>query len=293
MQKVTPSYLRANPLPEHDGAADKQERGRVLVIAGSVEIPGAALLAAVGALRAGAGVLQVATCQSAAGPLRMAMPEAMVVGCGETPAGGIPPSEAVRLGPLARDCDAVLIGPGMVDDEAVAELTLLLLGETFGPHFVLDAQSFVQMRRHLEVLKRHRHRLVTTPHSGEMAKFLNLKRDVVDRDPNACAQQASEMSGAVVALKGAETHIVSPSGKSWLCDHGCVGLATSGSGDTLAGILAGLLARGAGVDRAACWSVFIHAEAGQRLTKSYGRVGFLAREIPQEVPRIMEDLQNG
>ena len=91
----------------------------------------------------------------------------------------------------------------------------------------------------------------------------------------------------------AVTHIVSPSGKSWLCDHGCIGLATSGSGDTLAGILAGLLARGAGVDRAACWSVFIHAEAGQRLTKSYGRVGFLAREIPQEVPRIMEDLQNG
>jgi ADP-dependent NAD(P)H-hydrate dehydratase len=130
-----------------------------------------------------------------------------------------------------------------------------------------------------------------TPHSGEMAKFLEVSRQEVDREPLAAAQKAARLIGGVVALKGAITHIVSPSGESWLCDHGCIGLATSGSGDTLAGILAGLLARGVAPGLAACWSAYIHAEAGQRLTKRHGAVGFFAREIPGEIPGIMQDLK--
>src|ERR1700710_437870 len=104
---VTPQFLRANPLPSHEQESDKQARGRALVIAGSVEVPGAALLAGLGALRAGAGVLRIATCRSSAPHLGMAMPEAMIIGCLETPSGGISPSESGRLAELAQDDDAV------------------------------------------------------------------------------------------------------------------------------------------------------------------------------------------
>ena len=291
MQIITPAYLCENPLPDHDGAGDKQQRGRVLVVAGSRENPGAAFLASLGVLRAGAGILQVATCDSAATHLRMAMPEALVVGCYETMAGGLSPASGTRLVELASGCDAVLIGPGMVDEEAVAELTTTLLKDSSGARFVLDAEAFVQMRIDTDRLKRQGGRVVVTPHSGEMAKFLGGKRDEIDQEPEASAQRACELTGAVVALKGAVTHIVSPTGDTWLCNHGCIGLATSGSGDTLAGILAGLIARGAELGLAASWSVYMHAEAGRRLTKKVGSVGFLAREIPDEIPRIMQDLK--
>src|SRR5437764_8058691 len=96
LTRVTPDFLRAHPLPRHEHDGDKQARGRVLVIAGSTEVPGAALLAGLGALRAGAGVLQIATCRTAAPHLGIAMPEAMVVGCRETAAGGIDPADAPR-----------------------------------------------------------------------------------------------------------------------------------------------------------------------------------------------------
>lgn len=289
MQKITHSYLKAHPLPDHR-SGDKQARGRVLIIGGSVEIPGAALLASLGALRAGAGVLQIATCESAAGALRMSVPEAMVVGCRETPAGGIHPSSAERLAELARDCDAVLVGPGMVDSEAVAALSRALLEKVARPLFVLDAEAFVQMRTYPELLAVHGKRIVGTPHAGEMSKFLNVSRGEVERKAPIIVQQVSKNTGAIIVLKGSVTYVAGPSGDAWLCDHGCIGLGTSGSGDTLAGIVTGLLARGTEPSRAACWGVYLHAEAGQRLTTKFGSVGFLAREIPDQIPGVMADL---
>ena len=131
------------------------------------------------------------------------------------------------------------------------------------------------------------------PHAGEMAKFMNITRDEVEGDPIDAVRKAAAIVGGVVALKGKATHIVDPSDQLWLCEHGCIGLATSGSEDTLAGILAGLLARGAAPTLAAAWSVYANAEAGQRLAARNGVVGFLAREIPGEIPGILEDLREG
>lgn len=118
----------------------------MLVVAGSVEVPGAALLAGLGALRAGAGVLQIATCRSSASALGIAMPEAMVVGCRETAAGGIDPADHKRLVELGSSCDAVLIGPGMIDEPAVAQLTSELLRQLKDVTFVLDATAFTTLK---------------------------------------------------------------------------------------------------------------------------------------------------
>jgi hydroxyethylthiazole kinase-like uncharacterized protein yjeF len=288
---VTPEFLRAHPLPTHEQEGDKQARGRVLVIAGSVEVAGAALLAGLGVLRAGAGILQIATCQSVASHLAMAMPEAMVVRCQETPAGDIDPANAPRLIELGSGCDAVLIGPGMMDEAAVAELTSELLKHLERPVFILDACAFATLKAR-GVPGGRAGKIVATPHSGEMAKFLQLPREEVDEAPLRAARQAAAALQAVIAMKGASTHVVSPKGEAWLSQNGSIGLATSGSGDTLAGILAGLLARGTHPALATIWAVYMHGEAGRRLANRNGTLGLLAREIPGEIPGIMQELSD-
>jgi ADP-dependent NAD(P)H-hydrate dehydratase len=289
--RVTEALLRTMPLPRHAEGEDKDQRGRVLVIAGSVEVPGAALLAGVAALRAGAGKLQIATCRSVAPQLGLAVPEARVLGLDETATGGISAGEAERLaGQIAR-CDAVLIGPGMMDNDAAALLTARLLERTGGsPGFVLDAAALLRLRDCETVLRPHGGRVVITPHAGEMAGLLGIPREVVLADPLAAARRAAAALHVVVAMKGGCTQIVSPDGAAWSCDQGNVGLATSGSGDTLAGIITGLLARGATPVEATLWGVYLHGEAGNRLAASRGPVGFLAHELLAEIPAIMAGL---
>ncbi|MBV8913539.1 MAG: NAD(P)H-hydrate dehydratase, partial [Acetobacteraceae bacterium] len=130
---------------------------------------------------------------------------------------------------------------------------------------------------------------IITPHAGEMAKLLDCKREEVEADPAAAGREAASRYRCIVVMKGAQTQIVEPGGTAYLFTGGTVGLATSGSGDTLAGVTVALLARGTPPVWAAIWGVFLHGEAGTRLFRRYGGIGFLAREIPGEVPRIMAE----
>jgi hydroxyethylthiazole kinase-like uncharacterized protein yjeF len=287
--EITRDFLLAHPLPEPEIEGDKQSRGRVLVVAGSVDIPGAALLAGLGSLRAGSGILQIATCRSNAAHLGVAIPEAMVIGCNETSGGGIDPESAERLIKLGTDCDAVVIGPGMTDPAAVAELTLAMLRRLNGPAFVLDALAFSTLRAD-EIPQDRVGKIIVTPHSGEMATFLDVRREDVVKNPLQAARRAAAALPAVVAMKGAETYVVAENGQAWLSRNGSIGLATSGSGDTLAGILAGLLARGTEACLATVWAVYMHGQAGRNLTMRLGAFGLLAREIPGEIPAIMQGL---
>jgi ADP-dependent NAD(P)H-hydrate dehydratase len=286
---ITAEFLRRMPLPQPAEDGDKDQRGRVLVVAGSTSVPGAALLAATAALRAGAGKLQIATCQSIATQLGLAMPEALVLGLPETPSGEIDQSAAVALRERIARCDAVLIGPGMLDEEAAAALTSNLLDCDPGSAFVLDAGALGGLKDVAAVLARHGGRTVITPHAGEMANLLGMDKHDVLRRPAEIAGEAATLLHCVVALKGARTYIAAPDGGSWTHSDGNVGLATSGSGDTLAGIVAGLLARGVAPLEAAQWGVFLHGEAGNRLAQSRGPLGFLARELLAEIPGIMAE----
>ena len=287
MNAVTPGLLRAHKLPVHE-AGDKGLRGQILIVGGCREVPGAALLAATGALRAGAGRLQIATTRGIAPALGLMMPEALVIGLDETEAGGIAPDNAERIAKAASHADALLIGPGMMEQPATNDLTAALL-DRIGCPALLDAGALDCLPDLAGTLERHAGRLVITPHAGEMARLLGVERDAIAADPVAAARRAAAMLHCVVVMKGASTHIVSPQGEAWRFDGGTIGLATSGSGDTLAGIIGGLLARAMAPAWAAIWGVFLHGEAGTRLTRRYGGMGLLAREIPGEVPAIMAE----
>lgn len=294
---VTDGLLRSMPLPRHQEGQDKDERGRVLVIGGSVETPGGVLLAGLAALRAGAGKLQIATCRSIAPPLAVAVPEARVIGLEETPDGGIAAVAADTLTERCGRTDVVLLGPGMLGGDAVSLLTRRLLEAVRDPCFVLDAAALHELDGCRTAfggpLGEHAGRIVLTPHAGEMARLLGLRREVVLADPLAAAREAATGLQAVVAMKGGCTFVVDPGGRAWSCDRGNVGLATSGSGDTLAGIIAGLLARGAAPAEATVWGVYLHAEAGARLARRQGPIGYLARELLAEIPGIMAGFEDG
>ncbi len=291
MTPVTEALLRANPLPRHGGTQDKDGRGRVLVVGGSLEVPGGALLAAVGALRAGAGKLQIATCRSIAPHMGLAVPEALVMGLPETEAGGIGAEAAGRLVTQADRVDALLIGPGMMDPDATAALTAAVLAGTGCEGIVLDAGALHGLDKQADTLRRHAGRVVLTPHAGEMAHLLGVPRADVEADPLSHARRAAAALHSVVVMKGGETTIVTPQGEAWRFTGGTVGLATSGSGDTLAGVVTGLLARGAVPLWAAIWGVYLHGTAGAVLMGRHGGVGFLARELLAEVPALMAGLE--
>jgi hydroxyethylthiazole kinase-like uncharacterized protein yjeF len=277
--------LRGWPLVKPSAQGDKEERGRTLVAGGSAEIPGAALLAGTAALRAGAGKLTVATVQRMALAMAMALPDARVIGLPETAGGGLDASGALVLAPLAQRANALLIGPGL-QDEAAAPLFVQTLLQHLPPDLplLLDALGLCAAPH----VPRREGGLLVTPHAGEMAQLCGEPKADVQADAARCAQDAAQRWHAVVVLKGATTHIAAPDGRLWRHEGGNPGLATSGSGDILAGLIAGLVARGTPLEQAAVWGVALHARAGEQLAARMGGLGFLARELSAEIPHLMD-----
>jgi hydroxyethylthiazole kinase-like uncharacterized protein yjeF len=289
---INSSLLRRRPLPRPDEGGSKEERGRVLVFGGSPEMPGAAVLAGVSALRAGAGKLQIATAAPAAPLVAAAVPEARVFALPQTRGGAFQAAGLRAVSEYVRAARAVLVGPGMDDEEAAARLTKALLPHLSGDAtLVLDANALNALARAPRLLRGLGGRAILTPHATEMSEMTGEGEDSIKRDPAAAARRAAERFGAVVALKGRETFVAAPGdARVYVNRAGNVGLATSGSGDTLAGLVAGLAARGAAPLVAALWGVHVHALAGERLAPGTGALGYLARELPGEFPPVIAGL---
>jgi hydroxyethylthiazole kinase-like uncharacterized protein yjeF len=283
---IDDALLRAWPLPAVENDGDKESRGRVLVVAGSGEMPGAAILAGTAALRAGAGKLVVATPQSAAQAVALALPEARVIALPEGPDGSPTAFALPLLQDLGSSTAALLVGPGMVGREGTlafvqsllplfAQATILL--DALAMDTVLSAGRFAQP-------------VILTPHAGEMAHLTGRDKEDLQEDALAVAMRQAAAWNAVVALKGATTAIATPDQRAWTHEAQAPGLGTSGSGDVLAGLVAGLAARGAAPEQALAWGVALHARAGIALAQRHGMVGYLARELAAEVPALMHGL---
>jgi ADP-dependent NAD(P)H-hydrate dehydratase len=260
--------------------ADKDGRGRVLVIGASQDVPGAVLLTGTAALRSGAGKLQLAVAAEAAVVLGAAMPEARIIRI----AGG----DVAAVAEHAARNDAVVVGPGMMEEETARRLTRALGAARGEASFVFDAAAMTSLAP--EEGRAFGGRLVLTPHAGEMAALSGRDKDEVLDEPLEIAREVSAAYQAVVIMKGRDSHVVSPDGRAWQHVGGVVGLATSGSGDVLAGVVGGLLARGFSPVDAAIIGVYLHGRAGWRLSHEVGPLGFLARELPGEIPQIMAEI---
>lgn len=288
---VTPTLLRDWPLPAP--GSDKYSRGALLVIGGSRTTPGAALLAGLAALRAGAGKLTVAVPESVSVQLAVALPEAGVRGLPETPEGSL---GAVGLDRIAHDletADTVLIGPGLDDMDSTEELLRALLdggSVSEDASIVLDAYALGSLPKLADRLGPWQGRLILTPNPKEAGILLG--RDVADLTADVV-----EIAGRYQAVVSCQGSIARPSGGEapeevslWEITTGYGGLGTSGSGDVLAGTIAGLRARGTTDAQAACWGTHLHAAAADRLASRLGPLGFLARELADQLPALMLEL---
>jgi hydroxyethylthiazole kinase-like uncharacterized protein yjeF len=283
IDELTPRLLRDWELPDPRGS--KYDRGSVLVVGGSAKTPGAAQLSGLAALRVGAGHLSMAVARSAAVSLAVATPEAGVIGLAENDRGSVTAGNLDVLDDELKSVDAVLVGPGLDDSKETKRLIEQLVPK-LGPEawLVLDAYALWPLPELVESIGPVRGRLILTPNEAEAERLLG--RDLgSEHDVAAIAANYS----AVVTCRGT---ISDPEGRCWRTGAGDVGLATSGSGDVLAGTVAGLVARSGDGPQATCWATYAHAAAGDRLAARVGRLGFLAREILDELPAVMIELDS-
>ena len=288
--RVSRELLRGWPLPQPDDADSKEERGRVIVIGGSSSVPGAVLLAGEAALRVGAGKLQLATAASVAGGLALAVPEALVVALDQDDDGNLRGDAGKVLADRAERAQAVVIGVGMTDPDAVRDIISTLV-HVEGPTLVLDAAGITCLEGcGAELLAPARERVILTPNAVEAAALAACELDEVNDDPVRTASRLVAELGVVVSLKGSTTYTCAPDGRIFADDAGNVGLGTSGSGDVVAGAIGGLAARGADPLQAAVYGIHVHAVAGDRLAARVGPLGYLARELPAEFPAILASL---
>lgn len=246
---VTPELLGDWPLPAFDDDADKGSRGVVHVLGGAASTPGAVLLAGLAGLRVGAGKLRISTVPETAVALAVAVPEALVDGSLDAS--------------VDEGADAYVAGPGLLEPgDLVARLP------SDAPA-VVDAVALHDLPAALPAT------CVLTPNTKELHSLAGREGPLEE-----LALEVAAGRGAVVVARG---WVAAADGRLWEVREGSVALATSGSGDVLAGVVGGLLARGASPEQAGCWGQYLHAAAGRR-------VGLLARELLDPLPRLVEHL---
>lgn len=279
------------PPPRLARTAHKGDAGRVLCLAGSATMPGAAILCARAAQRAGAGLVAVGCLDALlATVLPPAAPEAVLLDlCEAFELGGrVRPGAAERL--AARAPHAVLVGPGLGDDARTRALLALVLA-TFEVPLVLDADALNALEGEPERLRAARAPLVLTPHPGEAARLLGRALPMDDAGRAAAARELAARSGASVCLKGHGTVVAEPGGATWRNPSGNPGMATAGAGDVLAGILVAYLALvRAGADpawtpaAAARAAVYVHGLAGDLAAEARGERALIASDLVEALP---------
>lgn len=279
---ITPDLLREWPLPAPGDS--KYGRGQLIVVGGATRSPGAAMLAGLAALRVGAGRLTLAVAESVAPHVGVAVPESGIVPLAETPGGHVMGAGVRDAADDINAADAVLLGPGL-DDAEETEAMLRLLPDLVSDDAVviLDAYA-LGVAGKVPELEKLSGRLVVTPNTTE-AELL-LGHDSSDDDA-ADAVEIAQKYGAVVSYQAV---IAAPDGRVWTTGTGSGGLGTSGSGDVLAGAIAGLCARGADPAQATVWATHAHHSSGDRLAVAVGPLGYLASELLDELPRVLVEI---
>jgi len=277
----------AQRLPARPRDGHKGRFGHVLVVAGSEGKTGAATLAALGAARAGAGLVTIA--HPAGLVLAGAAAELMTAPVPAAAGGSFGRAAEKAVLELAAARDVVALGPGVGRGEETRAFVRRTSRELANP-LVLDADGLVAFAEALGELRARRAATVLTPHPGEAALLLGSSPAEVNRDRLAAARRLAAESGACVALKGAATVIAGPDGYATVNPTGGPALSAGGTGDVLTGVIAGLLAQGVAPRDAAALGVYLHGAAADRLAAGRGDAGLLASEVAGALPDALRTL---
>ncbi|HEU4997489.1 MAG TPA: NAD(P)H-hydrate dehydratase [Lapillicoccus sp.] len=270
-------------------APGRETGGRLLIVGGSRQTPGAVRLAAEAALRAGAETVQVLTVRSTAPAFAVAVPELFVAGVDETADGEIAPGGFGQAAEMAEQADVVLVGPGFMSPRAAVDLCRPLLPRLSGCRVVIDALAMAVFAAE-PAFRFADGQAILSPNSGELGLALDEDPKRAEEDPADAARRLTRRANAVVTSGSATTYVAAPGGEIWVDRAGHDGLAASGSGDVKAGIIAAAFGHLADAEKAAVWGGHVHARAGELVASRVGRVGFLASEVVTAVPEVLTTL---
>lgn len=287
------SQLTSSLLPPRPADSHKGTFGRALLVAGSPQYPGAALLATSAATRSGAGLVELTTESSVYDLVVGAVPEAIYTPLAESNSRELDSSESARqVIDRAAAATSVLIGPGFgtsVNKSIFARTLAKQAGSL--PPLVIDADALNILAGTYRWWESLPESTIVTPHPGEMARLLRRSTTEVQADRLGAARSAAEQWGVNVVLKGAATLIVSPAGRVRISPFVNAGLAKGGTGDVLAGLASGLLAQMP--DRpfdAAALAVYVHGLAGEIARSSKGEIGMRAGDVIDAIPDAFIEL---
>jgi NAD(P)H-hydrate epimerase len=270
-------------LPLRSTDAHKGSYGHLLVVAGSVGRTGAAVLACLGALRVGTGLVTCATPASQQPVVAAQLPEPMTEPLPETAARTLSAKAVERVVELLSRMDAVALGPGVGLDPETRAAVRTLVRDAERP-MVVDADALTALAGRPGLCREAPAPRLLMPHPGEAARLLGCSIAEVQKDRIASARRLAAESGAVVALKGAGTVVASPDGRAMLNPTGNPGMATGGTGDVLTGVAGGLLAQGVAPAAALSAAVYLHGLAGDLVAEARGEAGLVAGDVADAIP---------
>lgn len=277
-------------LPPRSPETHKGDVGHAWLLAGSVGLSGAAALCAMGALRAGAGLVTLGIPKRLHDPLAAKLTEAMLTILPETADGTLSLQALPAIVSAIESRDAAAIGPGLSQHPQTAELVRRLLPRIAKP-LVLDADGLNALAQDVGLLKKLPLPIILTPHPGEMGRLARLSPAEVQRDRQRIATGFAKMHRVIVVLKGRGTVVAGFDGSVYVNETGNPGMASGGCGDVLTGMIAGLLAQKLSVWDAARLGVYLHGLAGDLAAAERGPIGLLASDLLDRIPLAIRQYQ--
>lgn len=268
-------------LPDRDKNAHKGDFGKILLLCGSRGYTGAAALAAMGALRSGAGLVYLGVPESIYAIEAVKLTEAIVLPLPDD-GGKLSPDALPEIRRLLSKMDAVLIGCGLGQSEGTLAAVRTVLEEFPGP-VVVDADGINLLARHMDILRERHAPTILTPHAGEFARIGGNN----EADRVAETERFAKKYGCILLLKGHET-VISDGAESYVNQTGNPGMAVGGSGDVLSGIIVSLLGQGIEPLTAASCGAWLHGKAGDICAEEIGQYGMLPTDMVEVLPRLLK-----
>lgn len=269
--------------------AHKGDFGRVFILAGSRGMTGAAHLAGMGALRAGAGLVTIGVPDAVYLIIAKRESELMIRPLPSTSKGTLSLKGFPEIKRFCHTQNVLAIGPGLSQHMTTQKLIRKVLQET-EISTVIDADGINALKGNLKVMKACRGRVALTPHPGEFLRVFGGKLDDTETSRKKRACETAKEYGVVMVLKGHRTVVASPDGEVFINTTGNPGMATAGSGDVLTGAIAALVGQGLSHFEAACFGVHAHGLAGDLAAKKIGQVGLTAGDILRFLPEAFKEL---
>lgn len=284
-EQIVRTMLKPRAADSHKGTY-----GHTLVIGGSPGMAGAVMMAALAALRTGAGLVTAAVPESLTTVVDSNLVEVMTAPLAETGHSAIAPEALPAIENLLGTVSVCAIGPGMSRYPEAGAIVRFVL-ERSGIPLVIDADGLNALDNDITILKDRQVPIILTPHPGEMARLTGKSIEEIQSDRLETAREFAQKWGVTLVLKGNKTVIANPSGEAYINISGNPGMATAGSGDVLCGIISGLIAQGLKPQDAAFIGVYLHGLAGDLAAELRGERGLIAGDLISCLPQVLKKFE--